>query len=198
MPAVPPPEYRLFVALLIPDDIKGRMQAAQGDLRRAVPHAQVGWTRREQFHLTLKFLGGVGADRVEALARVLGVAAAGFEPLRLSAAGVGFFPNPRSPRVVWAGLRDAGDQLASLQRALEEACAPFTVEPVQGNFTGHVTLGRIKSARRIEVECLVRAAGAMAGTAFGEWTADRLELMRSELLPAGAHHTSLAGISLPR
>jgi 2'-5' RNA ligase len=191
-----PAEYRLFIAILIPDEVKDRIAEAQEGLRRAVPRAKVGWTRREQFHLTLEFLGGIDAGRIEELAGVLRTATAGFGALRLNARGIGFFPNPRSPRVVWVGLSGAADRLARLHAVVEGACAAFTREPAQGEFTGHVTLGRIKGARQSEVENLARAGSAMAEAAFGEWTADRIELMRSELLPGGARHTSLAQIRL--
>ena len=196
MPEVLPTWYRLFVALLLPEDTKDRIEAAQTELRRAVPHGEVGWTRSVQFHLTLKFLGDVEPSRVQALAAALREVAAGFGPLRLIADGIGFFPNSRSPRVVWAGLRDRDHQLAPLQSGMEDACRAFTRESGAGPFTGHVTLGRIKRLTRPETEALARAAAALGRAVFGEWTADRIELMRSELLPAGGRHSSVASIPL--
>ena len=57
-------EYRLFVALTAPEPVRGEVEKAQAELRRCVPRARVTWTRREQFHLTLKFLGNVAGERV--------------------------------------------------------------------------------------------------------------------------------------
>ena len=54
-------QYRLFVAVAVPDDVKAKMEAAQADLRRVLPDRNVRWARREQFHLTLRFLGDVEA-----------------------------------------------------------------------------------------------------------------------------------------
>jgi len=39
--------------------VRDEIEKAQEDLRRALPRESVRWTRREQFHLTLKFLGNV-------------------------------------------------------------------------------------------------------------------------------------------
>jgi len=191
-----PAAYRLFVAILIPAQVKQRIEAAQAELGRAAPKASIGWTRSEQFHLTVKFLGDVEVPRVDELERVLGSVTGALPQLRLRAEGMGFFPNAMSPRVVWAGLRDEADQLPWLQSAVEAACAPFSKEPAQGKSTGHVTLGRIKRAGRIEIEALGRAVSGMTERRFGEWTADNIELMRSELLAGGARHSSLAVMRL--
>ena len=57
-------QYRLFVAVMVPEEVKAEIERAQAELRRALPEARVTWTRPEQFHLTLKFLAHVEAQRV--------------------------------------------------------------------------------------------------------------------------------------
>ena len=99
-------EYRLFVALTAPELVRREVEKAQAELRACVPQARVTWTRREQFHLTLKFLGNVEGERAGGLVEAVRGAASGFAPLRLRAEGVGCFPDLRSPRVVWLGVRD--------------------------------------------------------------------------------------------
>jgi 2'-5' RNA ligase len=112
--------------------------------------------------------------------------------LRLRAEGVGFFPDARYPRVVWVGLRDEREDLARLQRSIEEAVQPFAAEKPENRFTGHVTLGRIRGLKRPEAERLAQLAGKFEGKVFGEWTGTEVELVRSELLPSGARHTVLS------
>ena len=107
--------FRLFVAVAIPEVVKAKMEAAQAELRRAVSEHSVRWTRREQFHLTLKFLGDVDAARVEALGEAIRAACRGFGPLHLRAERVGYFPDLRYPRVVWTGVQDQAERLAGGQ-----------------------------------------------------------------------------------
>jgi 2'-5' RNA ligase len=57
-------------------------------------------------------------------------------------------------------------------------------------------LGRFKDARRREIEQLVNYAQTMGDRRFGEWTAREIEIVRSELLPAGARHTLLTAFPL--
>ncbi len=191
-----PEGFRLFVAIRIPDQIKAAMAIAQSELRHALPERGVTWTEPEQFHLTLKFLGQVEAQRVPALAQKLGAACHGFSALRLRAERVGAFPSPRSPRVIWAGLADGTGRLAQVQAAVEEASSDFTNEPPGKKFSGHVTLGRVKRLNRRDAQLLAAWLDRTAVRSFGEWTATEVELMRSELSSAGARHTCMGTFPL--
>ena len=191
-----PQRFRLFIAVSVPEEIKNEIEKAQAELRRAAPEARVRWTTRQQFHLTLKFLGGVEAERCEALSQALRGAVRGFTPMRLRAEKTGFFPDNRFPRVVWVGVSDATGQLLRLQRAVEDAVRDFTAEKPEAGFAGHVTLGRIKGIRRPEAEALARAAAVMGDRLFGEWPAAEIEIIRSELTPKGARYTCLAAVPL--
>ena len=188
--------FRLFVAVAVPDEVKAKIEAAQADLRRVLADRNARWTRREQFHLTLRFLGDMEAARVDSLVEAMRAACMGFGALHLRAERIGCFPLRGYPRVVWVGVRDQADQLPRLQQTVEAVTEAFTVEPKEERFTGHLTLARIKSIKRAEAEALSQATAGMADRAFGEWTAYHIDLMRSELLPQGARHTSLASIAL--
>jgi RNA 2',3'-cyclic 3'-phosphodiesterase len=197
MPETPTPEtFRLFIAVIVPEEIKDEIQKTQGILRRALPKESVRWSKREQFHLTLKFLGNVEAQRVQPLADTLRNACQSVAPLALRAEGVGFFPDLRAPRVVWVGVNDRDQQLPLVQRTVEAAGRDFTAEESKEHFTGHVTLGRIKGLRRTEAQTLAGLAAGLATRVFGEWTADKVELIRSQLSPGGAQHATLATIPL--
>jgi len=180
--------YRLFISIQIPETIRNEMAAVQAELRQELPERGVTWTKPEQLHLTLKFLGNVEAQRVDALAQRLRVASGGLSPLRLRAEGVGAFPDLRFPRVVWIGLKDANEELAQVQRAIEEACGDFTTQQPEGAFKGHVTLGRTKRLSRSEAQNLSGLLDGMSRRFFGEWTAAGIELTRSELSSDGARH----------
>jgi 2'-5' RNA ligase len=116
--------------------------------------------------------------------------------MSLCAEGVGFFPNPRSPRVIWVGINDREGRLVDLQQQIETAVGPFSAEPGEKNFTGHVTLGRLKNPRPADIRDLAARAQSHEKRLFGEWTAHEIEIIRSELSPAGARYTSLAAFRL--
>ena len=191
-----PQVLRLFVAISLPDDVKDQIERTQRELRDTLPGNFVRWTRREQFHLTLKFLGDVAESQVKELIEALRAACLNFAALRLRAERIGFFPDIRFPRVVWVWAHDAGDILPRLQQAIETGTKNFTTEKSEGKFTGHVTLGRIQGIKRAQAEILAKLALGMADRFFGEWLADKVELIRSELLSNGSRYTTLAAIPL--
>jgi 2'-5' RNA ligase len=218
-----PEHLRLFVSIEVPDSVKDEIETAQQELRRRLPQTQASWTRREQFHLTLVFLGNVDAQRVPELTQALNSAIQAFPPLQLRAEQLGFFPNARFPRVLWVGVRDTQNQLNALQKAIQSATLPFNAaasgegaaptpapsaspkeqaekkRPSGGrseSYIGHVTLARIKRLSRPEAAALSKAAAAMARRAFGHWTAETIQLMRSQLSPQHAVHSTLATFPL--
>ena len=187
---------RLFIAVMIPDEVKTEMEKAQADLGRGLAAGRIRWARRGQFHLTLRFLGNVEAQRVGQLIEAVRGACQGFPGLQLRAQGVGFFPDLRFPRVIWVGVRDERDHLERLQLAVQNSVRDFTTQEPEEKFTGHVTLGRIKGIKREEAKTVTKLAATLASRSFGEWTADKLQIMRSELSSEAAHHTVLATLLL--
>jgi RNA 2',3'-cyclic 3'-phosphodiesterase len=193
-----PEMLRLFIAIPLPDDVKDAIELAQRELRSTLARAKVRWTSREQFHVTLRFLGGVPSSELDGLTKAIGDAGRQFAPIELYAWGIGFFPRARAPRVIWVGLSDNLDQLPALQRAVEQAVAPFTDEAPEERFAGHVTVGRIKEIQHSEIGGLTNATSAMADRVFGQWKAGEIVLIRSILSSEGAQHTPVAAAPLGR
>lgn len=191
-----PEHFRLFIAIPIPRDVRAKIEDAQAQLRRALPDSHVRWTRPEQFHLTLKFLGDVEAGRLEALADATREACRGFTPLRLRAGDVGCFPDPRRPRVLWVGVRDETEQLLRLQAAVDLASRPFVAEEKEEHFSSHVTLARFKGIRPADAKALGDAASSLKDKPLGEWLACEVEIIRSRLSSAGARHETLLALRL--
>ncbi len=191
---------RLFIAISPPEDVKDRIEKAQQQLRGATPKNIVRWTKREQFHLTLKFLGNVVETRVNELIEALRAACRSAETLHLRAEKTGFFPGARVPRVLWVGVHDEKDALPRVQKMVEASVKDFAADsgaPVSAKekaFTGHITLGRIQHIRRSESETLSKAVNSITDPFFGEWTASHIELIRSELSSGGSRYTILAEI----
>jgi 2'-5' RNA ligase len=189
--------FRLFIAMAIPEDVKNEIESSQKMLRDILRRACITWTRREQLHLTLRFLGNVEVQSVAALSAAVRSACAGVGALGLRAARLGFFPDQRFPRVIWAGVQDPHGKLPDLQQRIVSATLPFTKEGPEREFTGHVTLGRIKGLNRHEADLLAKTAPGLRERIFGQWTAGHVEIVRSELSPSGARHTLIERIPLP-
>ena len=183
---------RAFIAIEIPAAIKIAMAAAQDRLKTAGVDAT--WSRPEGVHLTLKFLGEVNEERGPEIIRVLKDALHDTERFRIGIAGVGTFPNPINPRVVWVGI--AGDlaHLAALHAAVEQALAGVGLEREQRPFTPHLTLGRIKRIR--DQGAWLTALGGIGGFEIPAFPVASISLMSSELKPAGAVYREIGTVAL--
>lgn len=191
-----PKPWRLFIAIEVPAQVKAELTATQRELRRLVPENAVRWVTPEQFHLTLRFLGGVAAERVADLVTALEITCRDFSPLELKSEGIGFFPQRGLPRVIWAGANDQSGQLDLLQSAVQSVSQPFTNEEPEDRFHGHITFGRVKEIKRREAESLQVRAVKLADHTFGNWLCPELQLMRSQLSPSGAKHLVQASVPL--
>lgn len=189
-------QFRLFVAITVPDAVREEMLRVQRELQPLAPRGEVRWTKPEQFHLTLRFLGDVSSDRVAGLQESLRTACSGAMPLHLYAQGVGFFPSARSPRVIWIGIADSENRLADFQRKIEDAIQAFSAGPGGERFAGHVTLGRFKQSKWLDINSLTAHVDTMKNSSFGDWTVQEIEIIRSELLATGSRYTRLAAIRL--
>ena len=184
--------FRLFVAIKVPEVVRNEIICVQRDLQPLAPRGMVRWTKAEQFHLTLRFLGDVSSDRIADLLETVRLVCSDKPVLNLYAHGIGFFPNARSPRVIWVGVNDAENYLAKLQEQIESAVSPFTTEPNGGYFIGHITLGRLKHFNRLEIVKLTGAAERMKDRQFSKWTACEVEVVKSQLSKNGTTYTTLA------
>src|SRR5437588_4937716 len=140
-------KLRLFIAIEAPESIKEEVEKAQSELCAIVPKEAFRWTRKAQFHLTLRFLGSVEATLVGPLADALRAACRNFPSLALSAKNLGAFPDIRSPRILWVGMESEKGELLNLQKAVEQACAAFTKEKPEERYHPHLTLGRAATRR---------------------------------------------------
>ena len=189
-------KLRLFVAIPMPETVRNEIIRFQHELQGLVPSDAIRWTKPEQFHLTLRFLGDVPAERVAALQEAIHAVCRDSPALCLRVQGIGFFRSAQSPRVIWIGVSDDEGRLVDLQKRIETTIQSFSPEKGTEKFAGHVTIGRVKILKRPEIGNLAAHAEAVKDRLFGEWTANKVELIRSELSPNGANHTVLAAFHL--
>lgn len=178
---------RCFVAIDLPDDVRARVAAAQERLRDAAPRADVRWTAPASMHLTLRFLGEV-LD-VAPVETVLAAIGARHRPFEITAGGLGAFPGPSRPRILWAGITGGVRELGLLAADVERALEPLGFAPEARPFRGHLTLARVRSSRGLRrIGDLLRADAP----AFGSWTATDMVLYRSHPRPGGSVYEAMA------
>lgn len=161
---------RLFVALTPPDEVLEQLRVATAALR--ANHPELRWTRPEQWHLTLAFLGQVADQTRDRLAERLDRAAARCPPLALSFAGAGRFGR----RVLWTRVQGDRDALARLADSVRAAARRCDLPVEDRPYRPHLTLARARDAA--DLRPLV---DELAEFQTRTWTATEMHLVRSRL-----------------
>lgn len=132
---------RLFVAIFPPPKVR---EEASRTARRLLPDDRIRWSRPENVHLTLKFLGDVDEEILDGLRTVLEDACAAHAPFEARLAGLGAFPSARRARILWAGIGAGSAQLRSLAADVDVALSHSGFERETRPYEPHLTLGRVR------------------------------------------------------
>jgi 2'-5' RNA ligase len=180
---------RLFCGLSLAYEVRRNLELILQHLR---PQASIHWSPPENLHITTKFIGEWPDERLEQLRSVLStVPPPG--ALKIAVRGLGWFPNPHSPRILFAGV-DAPSALHDLHAATDTALASIGVKAESKPYHPHLTLARIKSPGGLAP--LRQAIAGLPSADFGVFQAAKHLLYRSNLAPAGSQYSVIAEFPL--
>ena len=183
---------RLFVAINLDPSLKASLAEIQARLKAT--QAPVSWVKPEQLHLTLKFLGEVAEATLPALRDTLGRCLAEVSAFSLSFSQLGTFPPKGTPRVIWMGVSEGGQEVEKLHGRIEEALHPLGFPREDRPLHPHLTLGRVKGARHLQL--LLEHLHSTEVEELGRMRVQCVDLMRSELHPQGAIYTLVHRVPL--
>ncbi len=164
---------RLFTAIDLPSEILLRLERLLSALR---PEALVKWSPLDNLHVTTKFIGEWPESRMDALHEALS-ALPPRESFEVELKDLGWFPNERSPRVLWAGIH-GGEPLLRLVRETEKRLEPLGIKKEDREFTPHLTLARIKNP--VPLRRLRKKVQEMQPTPLGKFSVVQFALFRSD------------------
>ncbi len=168
---------RMFVALTPPsavvDELRRAVEKIRATANLRARHRDLRWSRLEQAHLTLAFLGEVAEEALPALTAGLGAVAVRTPPPELSLGEGGRFGN----RVLWTRVRGDLDALGGLSDAVRQAATQAKLSVEDRAYRPHLTLARSRGGRT-DLAPAVAALACFDGTT---WTARELHLVRSHL-----------------
>ena len=179
---------RTFVAIELPDDIR---RAINKLVNRLVPISNhIRWVEQQNMHVTLVFLGDVEDRLVHAVCQAVARACAAIEPFQITVQGIGVFPKPEKPRVIWAGLELGVEELTVLRErvAQELDAASFQFD---WKFSPHITIGRV-SHGRFDDHAVIAKSAEYADTSFGEFVVNAVSVISSTLERSGPIYVRLS------
>lgn len=188
---------RAFIAVEIPHEIQQNVHKGIEPIRKEID-GLVRWVPAENMHLTLKFLGDASSSNVEFLIQMLRAEAEHVDCFSLHLAGLGCFPSPKRPRVIYIGIQ-APAGLDALQRGIESASRRLGYEAEERPFSPHLTLGRVKqNSSAADQQQIRRCIEGTQVDVLGTARVDSVHLFKSELKPSGSVYTRLYSAPLKK
>lgn len=168
---------RLFIALDLPQSLKEELSRLTAKLKKY--DADTKWVEPQNLHLSFKFLGEVGDDKIKNIEEILITIGKKYKTLELNLEKFGFFPNEKSPRVFFVAT-DKEEELKKIYSSLEDALQNIGFKKEE-RFESHITLARFKSLKNIEL--LKKQIESI--TIKGKFPVNEITLFKSILKPQG-------------
>lgn len=200
---------RCFIGLPLPEAYQ-RLLAGITQEWKTPLGSRVSWTKPENWHLTLKFLGEIQEQRVKLLMEAFDEGFPkenDYPAFPLQGRGAGYFPDPRRPRVLWVGLGKGGGRTRELATRVEAISASLGFPREKRAFRPHLTVALIKPPRKDSHDMAQRASRHTKHSSASPWidllrsveeiswpetTVDRMVLWESRLSAKGPNYRPLA------
>ena len=138
----------------------------------------------KNIHFTLLFLGEISDNMSQRVQDAL--SSIEFSPFEINFSGIGAFPKPRFPRVVWIGVESGAKQLVDLAAKVQEKLSPLGFQSDKA-FKPHVTIFRVKN----KIGDISDELTKISTQSYGIQKVSELKFKKSVLMPEGPIYSDL-------
>lgn len=131
---------RSFISLEFDEELKDKLINIQSEIRKESLRGT--WVSRDNFHLTLKFLGEIEEEMVKDIGKIIEKTSSKFSPIDLKFNELGCFKGERDIRVLWLGTEGDLSALDELYEEIEDGMYDIGFKKENRDFKPHITLGR--------------------------------------------------------
>ena len=171
---------RTFVAIEVSDrGVLNSISQVQAELNVKAKPVEI-----HNMHFTVQFLGEVSEEMVRKISSEL--SSLEFTPFSVGFVGVGVFPKPSSPRVIWIGTNEGADELEKLAEIIRMKLSQLGFQSDK-KFKPHVTIFRVKK----KIGSISNELQKFSTYSFGKQVISEVKLKKSELTPNGPIYTDL-------
>lgn len=185
-------DIRCFIAIELDPIVRQHLAKIQNDLKKT--NVDVKWVSPTNIHLTLKFLGEIPSGKVQAVSELLPSLVKGVSPFHVDLTHLGGFPDLKHPKVIWIGITQNEDKLATLAQKIENGLWSLGIAVEDRGFSAHITLGRVKSGDKLSSLCAVIEGYKIQEKI--EQNIGEIILFKSTLYSAGPVYEKLLSVKL--
>ena len=182
---------RIFIAVKINAD--DTLITMMSDLKAGLKEEKIKWTDSENLHITLAFLGDTEEDMIKPVNKMLKRICEGFGEFEIIIKGAGVFKNLKDPRVIWTGI-EPSEKLKTLYESIKPGLKDAGIILEERTFNPHLTLGRIKSIKDMDV--LKSLISGYADCQIQKQAVSEVILYESQLFHSGPVYKPLGKFAL--
>ena len=180
--------FRTFIAIELPPDVRARVAQHIACLRHELPDVRASWSREDNLHLTLKFLGNVPVADIPKVSNAVERARQNRFQLSNSHSLIAAHSRPAAAQAFCGSVRRplACRHLhAAIEQELDAAGFPRESRP----FHPHLTIARLRQSQGARQLAELHQSLGFAPIAFA---VSEVVVFRSELLKQGSKHTAIS------
>lgn len=178
--------HRVFVAINLPENIKKKL----AEYQTKWPEIPVRWTKPNNIHITLVFLGYLSDEELEEICKITKEIVSKHTPFDINLTRICYGPTDKKPpRMIWA-TGEKSEEFTALKNDLDKLLSVSEGR----QFVPHITLGRIRQWewRRIEPE----DSPEIEENINLNFLVESVEIMESVLKRGGAEYNIIESINL--
>lgn len=179
-------KHRIFIAINLPENIKKKLSSYEDKW----PDLPARWTKKDNIHLTLEFLGNISDQDVLDVCKITEKVVSKYSEFSITLNKITYGPAGKiPPRMIWA-MGEASGILTELKEELDKELG---ISEGKG-FKVHITLARIKKWDWSKIEPEERPE--IDEDVSMELEVNSIEIMESTLKRGGPEYTILESIQL--
>jgi len=185
------PCMRIFIGIKLDDTVLDSLEKFLEPFKKIA--SPVKWTKRENLHITLKFIGDVPDETYSKIESRLANTDFNTGPVTLKFQGCGKFGKGRDMNIFWVGM-EKDDTLEEMFNRLEYALEKTGIPKESRKFKPHITVARNKKS--FNFNAFFQLIDDNRDRLISEFAITRFQVYKSDLTPEGPIYTVLKEIPL--
>jgi len=181
--------HRLFIAINLPEKVKNRL----GSYSLKYQELPARWTKKQNIHITLVFLGYVKEDEISEILKNTEQVVKNHSSFSLTLNKICFGPPKKTPRMVWA-VGEKSEELGKLRTGLENSLSNLVFKKEKRAYSPHITLARLKQWEFKNIEPEERPE--IEQNISLSFEVNSIEIMESQLKRTGAEYSVMQSFLL--
>ena len=179
-------KHRIFIAINLSDEVK----RDRGEVKKSWKDLKVRWTKFENIHITLEFLGLIEYKKLRAILEVTEKTVAQLQSFDVRLDRIILGPDPAQAKMFWATVA-VSKPLLNLKDTLNKNLleAGIETEEKERDFNPHITLARARGNE-------LKGKKTNINLSRIGFKVKSVEVMESRLLPGGARYKTIGSFEL--